>query len=66
MRSRGAVGAATGVAGDGAGAIGWSRYWTDASQATVARTYDNCFLLRFDPQGRCASFTEFYLKRRAG
>jgi hypothetical protein len=54
------------VEGDRAVAIGWSRYWTDASQTTVARTYDNSFLLRFDPQGRCASFTEFYVKRREG
>ena len=29
----------------------------------VTRTYDNCFLIRFDGDGRCAEFTELYMKR---
>jgi hypothetical protein len=29
----------------------------------VTRTYDNCFLIRFDADGRCAEFTELYMKR---
>jgi hypothetical protein len=44
-------------------AVGWSRYWTDASRATERTTYDNCFLLEFDPDGRCRSFTEFFRER---
>jgi SnoaL-like domain len=28
------------------------------------RVYDNCFLLRFDADGRCREFTEWYVKRR--
>ena len=27
------------------------------------RIYDNCFLMRFDDEGRCQEFTEFYLRR---
>ncbi len=46
-------------------AVGWSRYWTDASRATERATYDNCFLLEFDAAGRCRSFTEFYRDRAA-
>jgi hypothetical protein len=44
-------------------AVGWSRYWTDASRTTERATYDNCFLLEFDPDGRCRSFTEFFRER---
>ena len=29
----------------------------------VTRTYDNCFLIRFDADGRCAEFTELYMER---
>jgi hypothetical protein len=52
------------VEGDRAVAVGVSRYFTDASQTTVDRTFHNCFLLRFDEDGRCASFTEFYIQER--
>jgi hypothetical protein len=31
----------------------------------VDRTYDNCFLIRFDDTGRCREFTEFYVRRPA-
>jgi hypothetical protein len=51
------------VDGDRAVAVGWSRYWTDASRAVEGRTYDNCFLLEFDDHGRCRSFTEFFRER---
>ena len=50
------------VDGDRAVATGWSRYWTDADRTTLDRTYDNVYLLRFDGQGRCAEFTEYYMK----
>jgi ketosteroid isomerase-like protein len=29
----------------------------------VHQVYDNCFVMRFDPAGRCAEFTEFYVLR---
>ena len=48
---------------DRAVAVGWSRYWTDASRSTVHDVYDNCFLLRFDDRGRCRSFTEWFARR---
>ena len=51
------------VDGDRAVAVGWSRYWTDATRAAERETYDNCFLLAFDTAGRCRSFTEFYRLR---
>ncbi len=51
------------VEGSVAVAVGWSRYWTDASRATEEATFDNCFLLEFDEDGRCRSFTEFFRQR---
>ena len=51
------------VDGDRAVAVGFSRYWADASRSTVARIYDNVFLLRFDADGRCAEFTEVFIQR---
>ena len=51
------------VDGDRAVAIGWSRYWSDASRAKLERTYDNVYLLRFDGDGRCTEFTELFMKR---
>jgi ketosteroid isomerase-like protein len=29
----------------------------------VSRTFDNCFVMRFDSAGRCAEFTEWYAER---
>jgi hypothetical protein len=51
------------VDGHRAVAVGWSRYWADASRAAERTTYDNCFLLEFDADGRCRSFTEFFRER---
>jgi len=51
------------VAGDRAVAVGYSRYFEDATQATVRNTYDNAYLLEFDADGRCRSFTEFFVER---
>ncbi len=45
-------------------AVGWSRYWTDASRTEERQVYDNSFLLEFDEGGRCRSFTEYFIKRR--
>lgn len=52
------------VDGDRAVAIGWSRYWSDASRSQEERTYDNVFLLRFDGEGRCSEFTELFMERK--
>jgi ketosteroid isomerase-like protein len=47
------------VDGDRAVAVGWSRYGATASGPE--RTFQNCFLLRFARDGRCAEFTEYYM-----
>lgn len=54
----------TPVAVDGATVVarGTSRYRRQPG-GPVDRTYDNCFLMRFDDEGRCAEFTEFYVRR---
>ena len=46
---------------DRAVAVGWSRY--AATDAEPERTYDNAYLLRFAPDGRCREFHEFYMLR---
>lgn len=51
------------VAGEQAVAVGTSRYV--ASGDTPARNYWNCFLLRFGTDGRCAEFTEYYVREPA-
>jgi len=50
------------VEGDRAVAIGWSRYYEDASKAKLIREYRNVYLLLFDPEGRCTEFTEFFME----
>ncbi len=52
------------VDGDRAVAVGWSRY-LEAPGGAVREAYDNCYLLRFGADGRCAEFTEFWVKRPA-
>jgi ketosteroid isomerase-like protein len=49
------------VDGDACVAVGESTYLDD--QGGVDRVYDNCFVMRFDDEGRCCSFTEWYRKR---
>lgn len=51
------------VVGDAAVAVGWTTYL--GANGEVAQTYDNCFLLKFDPSGACRSFTEFFMLRPA-
>ena len=51
------------VNGDRAVAVGYSRYFDDATQASVRNTYDNAYLLEFDDDGRCRSFIEFFVER---
>lgn len=48
------------VDGDRAVATGISRYAAGGDQP--ARTYHNVFLMRFAPDGRCAEFTEYYMR----
>ena len=50
------------VDGDTVVATGTSRY-TDVRGGPVIRTYENCFVMRFDSEGRCREFTEYYIKR---
>jgi uncharacterized protein (TIGR02246 family) len=51
------------VDGNRAVSVGWSRYYTDATKSTVRDIYDNVYLLEFGPDGRCRSFTEFFVER---
>jgi ketosteroid isomerase-like protein len=48
--------------GDRAVATGWSRYYEDATKAKLIREYHNAYLLRFDADGRCTEFTEFFME----
>jgi ketosteroid isomerase-like protein len=49
------------VEGDVAVATGSSTYTNpDGSLRTI---YDNCFVMRFDPDGRCSEFTEWFMER---
>ncbi len=51
------------VEGDRAVAIGTSDY--DPTEDAPARRYHNAWLLEFDGEGRCRTFTEYYnLERR--
>ena len=52
------------VDGDRAVAVGTSDYFTDASRTTRDRRYHNVYLLEFDSDGRCRSFTENYQLER--
>ena len=47
------------VGGDRAVAVGQSRY-TNAD-GSLRDLYHNAFLLRFDAEGRCAEFVEFFM-----
>jgi hypothetical protein len=55
------------VDGSRAVAVGTSTYWSDASRSKVERVYYNCWLLEFGDDGRCCSFTEYWMSpRKAG
>ena len=49
---------------DMAVAIGSSSY-KESPDGPVVRTYDNCFVMRFDSEGRCREFTEWFMQRPA-
>ena len=53
---------AVAVDGDAAVAVGSSTY-TDGPGGPVTDVYDNCFVMRFDGEGRCREFTEWFVKR---
>jgi len=50
------------VDGDMVVATGTSTY-RDVPDGPVTRTFENCFVIRFDAEGRCREFTEYYLRR---
>ena len=50
------------VDGDLAVATGHSTYLSEPG-GPVDGVYDNCFLMRFDSEGRCREFTEWFMKR---
>ena len=52
------------VDGHRAVAIGTSTYWTDASRAKLENVYYNNWLLEFGDDGRCRSFTEYWMSPR--
>jgi hypothetical protein len=53
---------AVAVDGQVAVATGASSYRAEAG-GPVQRTFDNCFVVRFDGEGRCVEFTEWYMER---
>jgi len=50
------------VAGDTAVAVGSSTYF-ERPGGPVEKVYDNCYVMRFDAEGRCREFTEWFMKR---
>ena len=50
------------VDGDTVVATGTSRY-REVPGGPIVRIYENCFVMRFDGEGRCREFTEYYLRR---
>jgi ketosteroid isomerase-like protein len=50
------------VDGDVVVATGISTY-RERPDGPVVRVYDNCFVMRFDADGNCREFTEYYLRR---
>ena len=54
------------IDGNKAVAIGTSTYWKDATRAQLDRLYYNNWLLEFDDDGKCSSFTEYWMSPRGG
>lgn len=52
------------VDGSRAVVIGSCTYWTDASRTTVARIYYSNWPLEFGDDGKCSSFTEYWMVPR--
>jgi ketosteroid isomerase-like protein len=53
---------AVAVDGDAAVAVGASTYFTEPG-GPIRTIYDNCYLMRFDAEGRCREFTEWFMER---
>ena len=43
-------------------AVGSSSY-SEEPGGPVTTVYDNCYVMRFDADGRCREFTEWFMKR---
>ncbi len=52
------------VDGDLGVAVGTSRYL--ATEDEPERMYHNCFLMKFDADGKCSEFTEFFVRQPDG
>jgi ketosteroid isomerase-like protein len=50
------------VKDDHAVTVGTSTYYSDDSQTTLERDYHNLWILQFNDEGACRSFTEWYMK----
>ena len=50
------------IDGDTAVATGSSTYF-ESPGGPVEKVYDNCFVMRFDGDGRCREFTEWFMER---
>ena len=50
------------VDGDVVVATGTSSY-SEQPDGPIVRIYHNCFVMRFDNEGRCREFTEYYIRR---
>ena len=50
------------VDGDVVVATGTSSY-RERVDGPIVRIYHNCFVMRFDTEGRCCEFTEYYMQR---
>jgi SnoaL-like domain len=50
------------VDGDLLVATGSSAYRPEP-EAPIERVFDNCFVIRFDAEGRCREFTEWFMER---
>jgi hypothetical protein len=52
------------VDGDVAVVQGRSRYFRDSARTEPTKEWDNIFVIRFDEDGLCRSFSEWYVARR--
>jgi ketosteroid isomerase-like protein len=50
------------IEGDTVVATGTSQY-REQPGGPIVRAYENCFVMRFDDEGRCRDFTEYYIRR---
>jgi ketosteroid isomerase-like protein len=50
------------VDGDTVVATGTTQY-REVAGGPITRVYDNCFVMRFDGDGRCREFTEYFVRR---